>query len=356
MLVRACAALVLGVALAPLGPGSAASAVGRGPTATGLTTKDPGALRGHNTVVVATPGERVFGVPRRPNFVAAMGAGATIYGGSRGDELAGRAPRVTLRGRGGRDVLHGGRDGTLIGGPGADLLTATQGGATVRAGAGDVVVLRGRRDRVVCPSRARGVVIRRRSGTKVDPTCRRRGASVRTPEAPSAKAPPARAAQVTGDGSNANPFRAPCDDPGRVDCTVSAFPERVLSGPWANEFVPAYRCPTDHPYMVDDAYGPPFTTWGPGVEIKEDDSLSPIGVSITGKFLLDRPFASAFGGTRTGFPESSATNWLWGGSHWYKVVLHCSSNKCHGRDNVGAPPGCGSGGQRQVADRGRVHG
>jgi hypothetical protein len=67
----------------------------------------------------------------------------------------------------------------------------------------------------------------------------------------------------------------------------------------------------------------------------------PIDVSITGNSYFDEPkFPNMFGGTLTGFPNSSATNWVWGGTHWYRIVLHCSSNRCHGTDLVGPPPGC----------------
>jgi hypothetical protein len=257
MLVRTCVLLVLAVALSPLGPGPVATAGARGPPAPGLVAKDPGALRGDNTIVISTPGARVFGVPRRTNFVAALGPGEKVDGGLRDDHLGARAPRVTLRGRGGRDVIHGGPDGTLIGGPHADLLTATRGGATVRAGARDFVVLTGRRDRVVCPSGARGVVVLRESGTTVDPACRRGGASVRTLDTRVAQQPPFGAGAVTGDGRNDHPFTAPCDDPQDVDCTISAFAQRTLSGSWANEYVPAYECPADHPYLLNKLYEPP---------------------------------------------------------------------------------------------------
>jgi hypothetical protein len=353
MLARAYFVVVLALAVSATLAGLVAAAAANGPTATQLAARDPGALHGGNTIVVTTPRAQVFGVPGRRNHVAALGAGATIHGGSRADELAARAPRVILSGRGGRDVIHGGPDGTLIGGRGADLVTATRGGAKVNAGAGDVVVLKGRGDRVVCRSGARGVVILRSSGTAVDPACRRGGARVRALASRAAKPPASRAALVTGDGSNGSPFTAPCDDPGDVDCTVSAFPHRGLSGAWANEFVPAYECPTDHPYLVSKDYAPPFTSWGAGVEIQEDDSRFPIGVSISSQRLLQPPLANVFGGTYTGYPNSSATNWLWGGSHWYKVVLHCTSDKCHSTDNVGPPPGCGSGANRQIAGRGR---
>ena len=355
MLARGCSALVsVCAALAVcLGPVSAAAA--RDPLAVRLAAKDPGALHGGNTIVVDRPGAHVYAVPGRKNHVAVLGAGAFVFGSPGIDEIGARAPRVTLRGRGGRDVIHGGRGGTLIGGAGADLLTATRRGATVRAGPGDFVVLRGRGDRVVCRSGARGLVIRRSPGTIVDRACRRRGARVRTEEArSSSSAPRARAAAVTGDGSNGNPFVAPCDSfDGNVFCTVNSFPQRSLSGAWANEYVPAYACPDSYPWLRDKGYAPPFTSWGAGVEIQEDQSNFAIGVSISDQSLRDTPYPNnMFNGTLTGFPSSSATNWLWGGTHWYKVVLHCTSDACRSTDKVGPPNGCTNGG-RQSAERRR---
>ena len=308
--------------------------------------------------MVDDPGAHVYAAAGRRNYVAVLGAGALVFGSSGIDELGARAPQVTLRGRMGRDVIHGGRDGILIGGRGSDLLTATRGGATVRAGPGDFVVLRGRRDRVVCRSGASGLVIRRSPGTIVDPACRRRGARVRTDHARSSSSfPRARAAAVTGDGSNANPFVAPCDSfEGRVFCTVSSFGNRPLSGPWANEFVPAYKCPDSYPWLRNKIYAPPFTSWGAGVEIQEDQSNFAVGVSITQQSLRATPYPNdMFNGTLTGFPASSATNWIWGGTHWYKVVLHCTSDACRSTDKVGPPKGC-TGGGRQSAERRRGRG
>jgi hypothetical protein len=95
------------------------------------------------------------------------------------------------------------------------------------------------------------------------------------------------------------------------------------------------------------------------VDIQEDQSNNhAINVSITGLRLLEAPLANVFGGTYTGFPNSSATNWLWGGTHWYKLVLHRTSDKCHATDQVGPPPGCDDGAQREVSDhqpRSRAH-
>jgi hypothetical protein len=195
----------------------------------------------------------------------------------------------------------------------------------------------------VCSAKAHRVLIYRAAKDIVDASCRAAGARVLPATRLASGRLVAHAAAVTGNGSNDSPFTAPCDDPQDTDCTVSAFAKRTLSGSWVNEYVPAYECPGDHPYVVSKGYAPPFTSWGAGVEIQEDDGAFPIGVSITGQKLLQPPLANIFGGTLTGYPNSSATNWLWGGSHWYKVVLHCTSDKCHGTDLVGPPPGCPGG-------------
>lgn len=341
-------ALVIAFAACALcfGPTSAASA--QDPFATRLAAKDPGALLGGSTVVVDDTGADVYAPHGRRSHVAVLGAGAEVFGSPGTDELGARAPRVTLRGSAGPDVLHGGPNGTVIGGPGPDLLTATRGGTTVQAGSRDFVVLRGRGDRVVCKSRARGLIIQRSSGTIVDRACRRRGAHVRTDDArPSSTPARAHAAQVGGDGSNDNPFVAPCDSfEGAVFCTVSSFPRRPLSGAWSNEFVPAYKCPDSHPWVRNKTYAPAFTSWGDGVEIQEDQSDFAIGVSISGQSLRATPYPNDMkNGTLTGFPNSSATNWLWGGDHWYKVVLHCTSDACRSTDKVGPPKGCSRAGR-----------
>lgn len=210
---------------------------------------------------------------------------------------------------------------------------------------------------MLCRSGARGLVIRRSPGTIVDRACRRRGARVRTDRARSSSSSVrARAGAVSGDGSNANPFVAPCDSfDGAVFCTVSSFPQRNLSGAWANEYVPAYKCPDSYPWVRDKGYAPPFTSWGAGVEIQEDQSNFAIGVSITEQSLRDTPYPNnMFNGTLTGYPASSATNWLWGGSHWYKVVLHCTSDACRSTDRVGPPNGCHDAARAQDAERRRA--
>jgi len=98
---------------------------------------------------------------------------------------------------------------------------------------------------------------------------------------------------------------------------------------WANEYVPAYKCPDDHSWLLIQNYAPPGTTLVQGVEIRQPISPWPISVSIVGWTGSHdtRPGESSLGkktGTTTGFPNSSATNWSTGYAP-YQVVLHCTS-------------------------------
>jgi hypothetical protein len=325
-----------------------------------LASRDPGARVNGDTIVVTGGGAGVHGARGRPNLIAALGSRETIVGGNRGDNLAALGDRVTIIGGGGNDLLYGGREATLVGGGGRDLLVDRGANAIIRAGSGDVVIGSGRHDRVMCSRGSRNVTVYAGRSDPVSSRCRaghgrvlplRRLRRVRQ----SARA--AAAGVVTGNGSNDHPFSAPCDNPGNVDCTISAFPERTLSGAWANEYVPAYVCPSDHPYRLNKNYAPSFNTWGPGVEIVRDDVSGlgfPVNVLITGNsYFNERTPPNLFSGTLTGFPNSSATNWLWGGTHHYRIVLHCTSDRCHGTDLVGRPPGCARG---AIADRPRQAG
>ncbi|MCD2157985.1 hypothetical protein LQL77_30100 [Rhodococcus cerastii] len=145
---------------------------------------------------------------------------------------------------------------------------------------------------------------------------------------------------VTGNGTNETPFTAPCSNTSTEgDCLVDNFPARALRG-MTNEFVPAYQCPVDHPWLTNYNYAPAGTALVPGVEIS---GLNPIGVSITGRnddpknnATLDG-FDYAVVGTLTGFPYSSATNWSID-KHWYRVVLHCTNNFEHAQHHYRASP------------------
>jgi Ca2+-binding RTX toxin-like protein len=309
-----------------------------------LAAHDPGARVHGNTIAATGARARVYGSRDRPNFIAALGSRQTIVGGRRGDHLAALGDHVTIIGGGGHDLVFGHRGARLHGGSGRDTLVARAAEATLRAGSGDVVVAR-RDAQVLCSRSSRNVTVYAGENASVSSTCR--AADTRVLPLSELKQPVRKVATpsaVTGDGSNDNPFVAPCDDPGNVDCTISAFPARTLSGAWANEYVPAYKCPAGNPYLLNKNYAPPFTTWGSGVEISFETTWAgtPIDVAITGYSYYDEPTPpNLFSGTLTGFPNSTATNWLWGGSHWYRITLHCTSDRCHGTDAVGTPPGCG---------------
>jgi hypothetical protein len=317
-----------------------------------LASRDPGARVDGDTIVATGAGARVYGARDRRNFIAALGPHETIVGGNRSDNLAALSDGVTIIGGGGNDLLYGGRDATLIAGAGHDLLTDRGANATIKARTGDVVIASGRDDRVLCSRGAHNVTIYAGRSDSVSSRCRGRVRPLSALRQPAAARAGVAAAVVTGNGSNDDPYEAPCDA-GGTGCTVSAFPQRTLSGAWANEYVPAYRCPPSHPYLLNKTYAPPFTSWGSGVEIVRDEVSGlgyPVSVAITGmSYYKEKTAPNLFGGTRTGFPNSSATNWLWGGTHSYRIVLHCTSNRCSGTDNVGRPPGC----RGAIADRPR---
>jgi hypothetical protein len=227
-----------------------------------LAAHDPGARVKGNTIVATGARARVYGSRGRPNFIAALGSHQTIFGGRRGDHLAALGDHVTIIGSGGDDLVYGRRGARLVGGSGRDLLVARGADATLRAGTGDVVVAR-RDGRVLCPRSSRNVTVYAGEDASVSSTCRAAGTRVLSLRQLEQPVPPVAAPSVvTGDGSNGNPFVAPCDDPNQVDCTISAFPARTLSGSWANEYVPACRCPAGHPYLLNQNYAPPFKTSG----------------------------------------------------------------------------------------------
>jgi len=127
-----------------------------------------------------------------------------------------------------------------------------------------------------------------------------------------------RAAQLSGSGSDGNPYIAPCPaDADRFICTVE-FPARMLSGFWSNESVPAYQCPADHTYLYDANYAPFGTSLPNGVKAY---GLGPIGVSITGTRYDAASYAI---GTRSELGFSSATNWTFGPAT-YTIALECTS-------------------------------
>lgn len=319
---------------------AAAAAPGVSELASTLTNRDPGTRVGANTQVATADGARVHGVPR-PDLVMALGDGQTIAGRGGADQLGALGEDATIRGGRGNDHLYGGPGATLVGGPGADLMVSTFRGATFRVFGADRVVAAGQGGRVICSANVRGAVIHAGRDDRVDPSCSRNGATIRRPgsEPPRESVPAPRSGQVTGDGSNANPYVAPCDDPADNPCTVSSFAARLLTGMWAHEYVPAYACPTDHPWLINQKYAPAFTEIPNGVDVQEQTPW-PIGISISGQSWF-KPLAAGppnrFNGTLTGFPSSSATSWSFG-THAYRIILHCTSTCDLGYDLTGSHP------------------
>jgi Ca2+-binding RTX toxin-like protein len=371
-------ALVALESLVSAAPAAEGASSRQGEPAARLLRLDPGARLGGNTQVSAVAGARIWGVPGRVNFMLGLGPRQRLVGGPGHDQLGvrGVASRVfgaagpdlihgaggrdrldggagsdLIYGHAGRDVIHGGPGRDLIyggpgrdrlrGGPGRDRLVDGQGATTVRAGSGGdrVDVADGRADdRVLCAAASIARITADR-GDRIGPGCHSPASRVVYRPAPAG--PPARIAQagVTGDGTNGNPYTAPCSDPRNVDCTVNSFPARALGGFWSNELVRAYECPTDHPYLLNADYAPFGTTLPSGVEVS---GLGPVGVSITGikttqvPYPGGRTFSQAIG-TLTGTGNSSATNWNGDGSA-YRVILHCTSDQSRGYTMPGALP------------------
>lgn len=265
----------------------------------------------------------MYGAPRRPNFIIALGSRETIVGSAAGDQLGATGAAVRIESRGGHSLI----------------VDRGSGGRILVRGSGNTVVVTGRHDRVVCARGSRRNAISIVPSDTVGKACRTKDNAMpsarRRLDAPTRASAPvaAHTATVTGSGTNADPYAERCTQTVRLGdrdvtanpCTI-AFPARTLSGLWANEYVPSYKCPGDLPFLlaknVNQAFG---TTVPDGVEI---EGLGPIGISIT-KTLpasVDTPtiVASGFAGqTATGYPDSSATNWSFG-SNSYRVVLHCA--------------------------------
>jgi len=354
-----------------------------------LMRLDPGARLGANTQVATAAGARLRGVRDRVNFIIGLAPGQRIMGGAGHDQLGaygtggarihggdgddlihgGDGHDVILGGNGhdhirggnghdhihgghGDDVIHGGAgDDRIHGGPGDDRMHGGAGDDRLEGGAGRnriidrqgftvVVAGRGRNridvadgsiDRVLCAAGSINRIVADR-GDRLNSRCRSRAASAvlyrRPPRgAPPDDAPAAQAAQaVSGDGSSGNPYVAECTAPQNVVCTTPLFAARSLSGLWANEYVPAYKCPPSHPYLYDQSYAPAGTHLLNGVGVL---GLGPIGMSITG--FKTKDVTTSLGvtsiymiGTDTGVPNSSATNWDTN-TNSYQVQLHCTS-------------------------------
>ena len=328
-------------------PGTKAVVSGYAPEsglAARLLRLDPGARLGANTQLATAEGAVLAGVPGRVNFMMGLGPRQRIVGGAEHDQIGARGHGTRVRGGRGHDLIHGmhgrqflaggpGHDhifggpgaDRLHGGPGDDLLVDRQGATVVVPGPGTnrVHVADGDGDeRVVC---APGSINRIRADRddRIHPNCRLAESSVRYPRADGG-GPGARVAQAryTGDGSATNPYTAPCDDETQDPCDINAFAARSLTGLWKNEFVPAYKCPSSHPYLYDQRYAPPGTSLIDGVSVS---GLGPIGVSITGFTSIDLATVWRATGAQTGTFNSSATNWTTG-TNSYQVTLVCTKD------------------------------
>jgi hypothetical protein len=291
---------------------------------------------GGDTIVATGRGEVVLGVPDRPDFIIALGSGDRIVGAGKDSELGALGEKDTIVARKGHERIVGGPHGTIIAsGAGHDLLIETHPDATiVLKSPDDVAIVSGHHDRVICSGDSVHDTIYVNHSDTVSKTCRKHHDPVLpvnhavAAAARAAGLPVAHAAAVTGDGSNSNPYVAPCDLGiyAGFECAVSSFPARTLTGLWANEYVPAYKCPSDHPWLdARKDYAPSGTSLPVGVQV---EGLGSIGVSITGHSTATSPYGDVAAGTLTGYPNSSATNWTIGSAS-YRVILHCTNAKAY---------------------------
>ncbi|WP_338176759.1 hypothetical protein [Candidatus Dormiibacter inghamiae] len=307
-------------------PGCGGSAASLADEAARLRHLNPAARLGGTTIVGTSDGQHLVGT-HGTNFIVALGANEAILGGPGNDQLGSLGANATIVGGAGPDLIFGGPHATLVGGPGRDVIVDTYDGATIRVtGSHSKVKVSGADDKVSCEPSSQDDLIYANPSALIDSSCQANHAQVLL-HGDGAK-PFAATARVQGTGTNDDPYVAPCDNPAGQDCTVSSFPARSLTGFWANEYVPAYRCPSDHPYLrviLSPDVGVPD-----GVETRPKEPR-PIGVAITGVSSVasqgPQPLVEPrlTTGTLTGFPHSSATNWSTS-TNTYQVVLNCTSS------------------------------
>jgi hypothetical protein len=280
--------------------------------------------------------------------MVALGPNETIVGGRGNDQLGAVGAYDTIKAGPGRAQLYGGPHSTLISGAGGDLLVDTHDDATIQLSSSDnEVVVSGNHDRVLCSPTSQHDVIYANPSDSVDPTCVNdnaqvlpvaqspfavlggRPADVRHTSAVSADARRLGDVKlsddpfIAGNGSANDPFIADCYDfTPEQDCTAP-FPTRSLPKFWQNEYVPSYKCPASHPWLVNQQYEPLRMELLKGVQVNQNF----VDVNITGGRKTFDPKANYFTGTLTGFPYSSATSWATAGDGAYQIVLHCTSNR-----------------------------
>ena len=136
------------------------------------------------------------------------------------------------------------------------------------------------------------------------------------------------ASPITGNGRTDNPYIGPCDKPQDVDCMV-VFDPRHLN-PSQSEATRAYKCPTDHPFLLFHDYSPAGSRWVVGEEFRRNENA----VNIFTESTLS-VFGLAAGtrgpiGTGPGLGGGSATNWDPFHGNDYQAILHCTSDRSHG--------------------------
>jgi hypothetical protein len=288
-----------------------------------LAERDPGARVGGNTIIGTGNSEDLYAVPDRPNFIVALGDGETIHGAGEGDQLGALGTHVTIIApNAGHALLEGGPQGTIVvGGKGHDLVVEHKAGATVKIDSpGNEVVANGPHDRVVCGAHVEDEVIHLGKTDTASKSCRGHGDEIDHRSSSHSAAAHVAARVITGSGTNADPYVASdCSFvlPGGV-CEF-VFPQRTLTGYWANEYVPAYKCNSTYPFLHFHAYATELVPHGVNTNGPIDSN---IGVNISGIYSTASGYA---GGTLTGFPHSSATNWGLGASSYW-VELYCTSD------------------------------
>jgi hypothetical protein len=321
-----------------------------------LLKRDPGKRVGGETLVGTRAGVVLRGVPGRINFVMALGDREVVVGGKGHDELGAYVGTrgVRIHGGGGPDLIHGmGLAQQLSGGAGNDLIYGGPGNDTIYGGGGNdrivdhrgattVVTGPGRAlvdvrdgsgdDRVMCPPGGQ-TKVRADRGDRLSRGCHRMPASASSQfKGLIAPQPVAHTAQVSGDGTDNQPYTLPCPLNGTRFCSP-LFPARTLQKLWSNEYVPSYGCqyvpgtPSDsdtYSFLTNKSYAPPGTTLPLGVGVL---GLGPIGVTILatvegGNSNRASSDSNLAGGTATGF-GSSATNWTTTPAS-YAVGLECT--------------------------------
>jgi hypothetical protein len=269
-----------------------------------------------------------------PDFILALGPNETIVGGPGDDQLGAIGVNATIKGGAGDDQLFGGEGSTLTGGPGHDFFYDPKDNGTVRVmSSGNEVVVTGNNDHVSCASTSSNVVIYANSTDPIDPTCMADHAQVLPAGNASVAARLASYEQssqggqqgvsggFTGRGTNDDPYVSICTPGGAVFCKADQFESRSLKGIWSNEYVPAYKCPADYPYLYNRKYVPEEWIVPPGVGI----AASGMGFNISGRMWKKVGDKDLQVGIKTGALNSSVTNWE-DKLNYYQIKLYCTSD------------------------------